>query len=188
MFLPESRMKSSRCARLTMAALPAAAVNLFGASPGASRAPGQSLAAQDVAGQSEIEDQIAKARELWVTEWNAKHLNELMALYAPEAMFLTASGDRAVGWAAIHNLFESMRNSNISNLRLHSLAFEQSGDLAYDSGSYFETMALPDNPHHEIRGSYLTVYKLQADGRWLIVQHVWTAASTPHVEVKPLAE
>ena len=181
-------MKSLRCARLTIAALLAASVNLLGVPPCAGPAPAQLLAAQNEPGQSEIESEIAKERELWVTEWNAKRVNELMTLYAPDAMFLTASGDRAIGLAAIRNMFESMRNSNMSNLRLHSLAVEQSGDLAYDSGSYSETMALPENPHHEIRGSYLAVYKLQPDGRWLIVQHVWTAASTPHVEVKPLAE
>ncbi|HXJ93938.1 MAG TPA: DUF4440 domain-containing protein [Terriglobia bacterium] len=181
-------MKSIRRACLTFAAPIAAAVTLLGTPPSASPAPGHSLAAQDAAGQSEIATEIAKTRELWVTEWNAKHINELTALYAPDAMFLTASGDRAVGPAAIRNLFEGMRNSNTSNLRLHSLAVEQSGDLAYDSGSYHETAALPDNPRHEIQGSYLAVYKLQPDGRWLIVQHVWTAASPPHVEFKPLAE
>jgi uncharacterized protein (TIGR02246 family) len=180
-------MKSLGCARLTIAALLAVVVNLLGATPGTSPAP-HSLAAQNEPGQSEIEGEIAEARELWVVEWNTKRIDELMTLYAPDAMFLTASGDRALGRAAIRNLFESMRNSNTSNLRLHSLAVEQSGDLAYDSGSYHETAAQPDNPRHEVQGSYLAVYKLQPDGRWLIVQHVWTGASTPHVEIKPLAE
>lgn len=180
-------MKSLRRARLTVTALLVASVSLLGSPPGASPVHAHLLAAQGVAGQSEIESEITKERELWVTAWNAKHINELMTLYASDAMFLTASGDRAVGWAAVRNLFESMRNSNMSNLRLHSLAVEQSGDLAYDSGSYHETAALPDNPHHEIQGSYLAVYKLQPDGRWLIVQHIWTGASAPHVEVKPLA-
>lgn len=181
-------MKSLRSARLTIAALLAASVSALGAPLSASPAPARSLAAQDVGAQPEIASEIAKMRDLWVTEWNLKQINQVMLLYAPDAMFLTASGERAIGLAAIRNLFESMRNSDMSDLRLHSLAVEQSGDLAYDSGSYYETMALPDNPHHEIQGSYLAVYKLQPDGRWLIVQHVWTGASTPHVEFKPLAE
>jgi len=145
------------------------------------------MSAQDAAAQSEVAAEIAKMRELWLTDWNLRQVNSIMALYAPDAMFLTASGERAVGQAAIRALFEGMRASNMSNLRLHSLAVEQSGDLAYDSGSYRETAALPDNPRHEVEGSYLTVYKLQPDGRWLIVQHVWTGASPPHVEFKPLA-
>jgi ketosteroid isomerase-like protein len=186
--LPEVQMKSLRRPGLVMTALLIASVNLLGAPPSASPVPAHSLAAQGGAGQSEIESEIAKARDLWVTEWNLRQINQVMALYAPDAMFLTASGERAVGQAAIRNLFESMRNSNMSNLRLHSLAVEQSGDLAYDSGSYRETAALPDNPRHEIAGSYLAVYKLQPEGRWLIVQHVWTGASPPHVEFKPLVE
>ena len=179
-------MKSLRCARLTIAVLLVASLKLLGAAPSVNPAPAHSLAAQDEASQSEIATEIAKMRDLWVTEWNLRQINQVVALYAPDAMVLTASGDRAVGWVAIRNLFESMRNSNMSNLRLHSLAVEQSGDLAYDSGSYRETAAMPDNPRHEIEGSYLAVYKLQPDGRWLIVQHVWTGASAPHVEFKPL--
>lgn len=164
------------------------AVNLSGAAPGGVSSPGRSMSAQAEPGQSEIASEIAKMRELWVTEWNSRQINQIVTLYAPDAMFLTASGERATGQVQIRDLFDRMRNSNMSNLKLHSLAFEQSGDLAYDSGSYYETAALPDNPHHQIQGNYLTVYKLQPDGRWLIVQHVWTAASTPHVEFKPLVQ
>jgi uncharacterized protein (TIGR02246 family) len=164
-----------------------ASTNLLGTPPGPNPGLGSSMSAQDTAGESEIASEIAKLRELWVTEWNLRQINPIMALYAPDAMFLTASGDRATGQSQIRALFDGMRASNMSNLRLHSLAVEQSGDLAYDSGSDRETAALPDNPHHEIEGSYLTVYKLQLDGRWLIVQHVWTGASAPHVEFKPLA-
>jgi ketosteroid isomerase-like protein len=181
-------MKSSPCARLTIAVLLTAAINLLGVPPAASPVLGHLLAAQAEPGQSEIEAEIAKRRDVWVALWNSRQINQVVTFYAPDAMFLTASGERTTGLFEIRNLFESMRNLNTSNLRLYSLAFEQSGDLAYDSGSYSETMALPDNPHHEIRGSYLAVYKLQPDGRWLIVQHVWTAASAPHVEIKPLAE
>lgn len=165
-----------------------AAANFSGAATGGNAAPRQAILPQEEPGHSEIEDEIVKLREFWVREWNLRQINQIMTLYAPDAMFLTASGERASGLFEIRSLFERMRNSNTSDLRLHSLAFEQSGDLAYDSGIYYETAALPDNPHHEIQGSYLALYKRQPDGRWLIVQHVWTAASTPHVQFKPLAK
>jgi uncharacterized protein (TIGR02246 family) len=171
---------------MTASALFITSINLSGAPPPAPESE-RSMSAQDAAAQSEITSEIAKLREQWVTEWNLKQVNPIMALYAPDAMFLTASGERATGPSQIRALFEGMRAVNVSNLRLYSLAVEQSGDLAYDSGKYRETAALPDNPHHEIEGGYLAVYKLQPDGKWLIVQHVWTGASPPHVEFKPLA-
>jgi ketosteroid isomerase-like protein len=179
-------MQSVCRALVAASALFITSMNLSGAPPRRAPALG-SVSSQDAPGQFEIASEIAKLRELWVTEWNLKQVNPVMALYAPDAMFMTASGERASGPVAIRALFEGMRASNMSNLRLYSLAVEQSGDLAYDSGKYRETAALPDNPHHEIEGSYLAVYKLQPDGKWLIVQHVWTGASPPHVEFKPLA-
>jgi uncharacterized protein (TIGR02246 family) len=192
-------MQSLRRALVMASAFFMGAATLSSAGTGRTAAGGRSMLAQEEPGYSsqrpsieiitpgEIEDEIAKSRDVWVALWNTRQINQVLTLYAPDAMFLTASGERATGLFEIRYLFERMRNSNTSDLKLHSLAFEQSGDLAYDSGSYTETMALPDNPHHEIRGSYLAVYKHQPDGRWLIVQHVWTAASTPHVEIKPLA-
>jgi ketosteroid isomerase-like protein len=181
-------MESSHRALVMASAVFVAGASFSGAATGRNPALGPSMAAQDEPGQSEIANEIAKMRELWVTEWNLRQINQIMTLYAPDAMFLMASGERAIGQSEIRDLFERMRNSNMTHLRLHSLALEQSGDLAYDSGSYRETAALPDNPRHEIEGSYLAVYKLQPNGEWLIVQHVWTAASSPHVEFKPLAE
>lgn len=179
-------MDSPHRALAMAAALLIALATVSGASQVPNPAVGRSLAAQEEIAPFRSESPIDKLRQQWVTDWNLKEINQIMPLYAPDAMFFTASGERAIGQAAIRELFERMRDSNISNLRLHSLAVEHSGDLAYDSGSYRETVALPDNPEHEIQGSYLAVYKLQPDGRWLIVQHVWTAASTPHVVVKPL--
>jgi ketosteroid isomerase-like protein len=180
-------MQSFHRALVMTSALFMAAPIFSGAGTGPGPALGRPMLAQEEPGQAEIEDEIAKSRDVWVALWNSRKIYQVLTFYAPDAMFLTASGERANGLFEIRYLFERMRNSNTSDLKLHSLAFEQSGDLAYDSGSYTETMALPDNPHHEIRGSYLAVYKHQPDGRWLIVQHVWTAASTPHVEIKPLA-
>jgi len=180
-------MKSLHRALVMASALFWGAASLAGAGTGPGLALGRSMPAQEEPGQSEIETEIASSRDVWVALWNSRKINQVVTFYAPDATFLTASGERATGLFEIRYLFERMRNSNMSNLRLHSLAFEQSGDLAYDSGSYHETAALPDNPHHEIQGSYLAVYKRQPDGKWLIVQHVWTAASTPHVEITPLA-
>jgi ketosteroid isomerase-like protein len=133
-------MESFRRALVIASALFMAAPIFSGAGTGPGAASGRPMLAQEEPGQSEIETEIAKSRDVWVAFWNARKINQVLTLYAPDATFLTAGGERATGLFEIHYLFERMRNSNTSDLTLHSLAFAQSGDLAYDSGSYSATI------------------------------------------------
>jgi ketosteroid isomerase-like protein len=68
-----------------------------------------------------------------------------------------------------------------SDIELRSIKAEFSGELAYDSGDYSETVtSVKDGTRTAIRGDYLTIYKRGADKKWLIVQQVWTEAGASH--------
>jgi ketosteroid isomerase-like protein len=56
-----------------------------------------------------------------------------------------------------------------------SLVTEISGNLAYDSGDYLETI-IPGSgvAKTELKGNYVIVFKRQPSGKWLIIEHVWT--------------
>jgi len=77
---------------------------------------------------------VAQISQQWAKEWSAKNLDAVIALYAEDAVFLTATGSRTTSRAAIRELFEKALAGNTSDLRVHSKVTEQSGDLAYDSG------------------------------------------------------
>ena len=179
-------MNSCRWSQGFALALLVLAVNTLAAPPRPGAGRGQSIGALGEDENSVVAGEIARVRELWLKEWNARETAMIMTLYAPDASFLTARGERVTGQAAIRNLFDSMRNSSAGNLRLYSATTEESGDLAYDSGAYRETMLRPDGTPHEVEGNYLTVYRRQPAGNWLIVQQVWTPASPPRVRFKPL--
>ncbi len=50
-----------------------------------------------------------------------------------------------------------------------------SGDLAYDSVDYRETITpAAGGSKLELQRNYLIVFRKQKDGRWLIVEHMWT--------------
>ena len=50
-----------------------------------------------------------------------------------------------------------------------------SGDLAYDSGTFRETLITrATGKRQESTGSYVTVYRRNKEGGWLIVEQVWT--------------
>ena len=137
-----------------------------------------SLVAQANADNTTVLGEVARIREQWVRDLQAKQLDAIMMFYAPDASFLTGNGMRFTGRDAIRGLFKNVMGAVTSNLTMNSILIESSGDLAYDSGDYKETL-LPASggPSQEYEGCYVIVYKRQADGQWLIVQHAWTLLS-----------
>jgi ketosteroid isomerase-like protein len=126
---------------------------------------------------SDVTQQIAKLRGQWAQELHDKQLDQIIALYAPDAAFLAPSGRRFTGQTAIRGLFKTIMDTVTSNITFHSIVTESSGDLAFDSGDYSETLVpTKSGPDQHYKGDYLIVFRRQKDGKWLIVQQVWTFA------------
>jgi ketosteroid isomerase-like protein len=118
---------------------------------------------------------LAGMREAWVRDLHDKQLEPILKFYAPDAAFLQPNGERITGAAALRNLFQNIMATFDSNLTLHSLSLETSGDLAYDSGEFVETLTnIATGAKISSKGSYIVIYKRQAAGGWQVVQHVWT--------------
>jgi uncharacterized protein (TIGR02246 family) len=121
---------------------------------------------------------MAKIREDWAQDLRTKRLDEITMLYAPDAVFLAPGSERISGRPAIRDLCKHAMETYTSDMSLHSIATETSGNLAYDSGDYRETvMTTADGVSKDLRGNYLMVFKRQADGQWLILEQVWTEIS-----------
>lgn len=118
---------------------------------------------------------LAKMREEWVQDLRTKQLEPILKFYAPDASFLQPNGDRLTGSAAIRNLFQTIMATFNSDLTLHSRSLEVSGELAYDSGDFEESLTtISTGAKINSKGSYIIIYKRQADGSWRIAQQVWT--------------
>jgi ketosteroid isomerase-like protein len=136
-----------------------------------------STAAKSQPAARTIADDLAKFRAQWARELHDKELDKIIALYAPDAAFLAPSGGRFTGQAAIRGLFKTIMDTVTSNIAFHSIVTESSGDLAFDSGDYSETLVpTKSGPDQHYKGDYLIVFRRQKDGHWLIVQQVWTFA------------
>jgi uncharacterized protein (TIGR02246 family) len=137
--------------------------------------------------------QVNDVKSSWQTSWNAKNVDDLVKLYAADAVFLPSDGSRVNGVSEIKASFQAQIGSQIS---ISSVKLDCSGEIAYDSGTYAQT--LPTGKH--IEGQYLVVLKRFSGGggmggkaaisgksamggggsRWLIVQHASTVKpSTP---------
>ena len=123
---------------------------------------------------------LAKIREAWVYDLRTKQLEPILKFYAPDAVFLQPNGERITGTAALRNLFQTIMATFHSDLTLHSQNLETSGDLAYDSGDFQETLTtIATGAKITSKGSYIIIFKRQPNGSWQIVQHVWTGTPPP---------
>jgi uncharacterized protein (TIGR02246 family) len=134
------------------------------------RKPGASTANKEIAG---IKDRLAEAV-------HSKRLDDLVLLFAPDATFLVSTTGRVNGRAAIRQLFEKVTASFTSSIVMKSVRIEKSGDLAYDSGDFEETItSMSDGQQRSIKGSYLLIFKRRRGGQWLIVEQIMTARVQP---------
>jgi ketosteroid isomerase-like protein len=123
---------------------------------------------------------FAKLREAWVQDLRNKQLEPILKFYASDAAFLQPTGERLTGSAALRTLFQTIMASFNSDLTLHSQSLETSGNLAYDSGDFEESLTnIASGTKITSKGSYIIIYKRQPNGSWLIVQHVWTGTPPP---------
>jgi uncharacterized protein (TIGR02246 family) len=118
-------------------------------------------------------DAIVSAREEWAKSLHAKQLDAFVNLYTPDAMFLV-NGDRFTGRDAIRSVTKRAMDAFTSDIHFQSASTIISGDLAYDSADYNETLTAANGIADPHRGNYLTIYKRQPDGKWLIAQQIWT--------------
>jgi ketosteroid isomerase-like protein len=125
-------------------------------------------------------DPFAALRDQWAKDLHAKHIEDSLAQYAPDADFISDNG-RTHGMAALRQLFTTITSTLDSDLVFTSLRVEVSGDLAYDSGTYKETLLTrATGKTQKMAGDYLTVYRRTkaANGNavWLIAEQVWTGS------------
>lgn len=117
--------------------------------------------------------EIAAITELWAREWSAKHPDNVLALYSDDAVFYATDRGRVAGRAAINELFQQMQGMVVPSITLHSTRSQISGSMAYDSGTFEETLTMKsDGVKQNYHGTYLIVFRREA-GNWRIVEHMW---------------
>jgi uncharacterized protein (TIGR02246 family) len=122
--------------------------------------------------------EIARLRAEWVKDLHTKQLDQIAALYAEDAEFLLATGTRVSGRAAIRELCKNVMATMTSDITLRTATSERSENLAYDSGDYSETLtSVADGTVTPYKGTYVMIFRRQANGAWVIAEQVWTDAS-----------
>jgi uncharacterized protein (TIGR02246 family) len=134
-----------------------------------------------------VKSAITADQKKWNDQFKSKDLEGLLSHYADDAFFIAPGVPAADGATAIRKAYAeglSDRNFDI-DIGSDKVDVAGSGDLAYVRGHFSEKYTDPKSGQvMSHTGTYLTVYKKQADGSWKSVEDF--AVADPASE-KPVA-
>ncbi len=145
---------------------------------GCNTAPPAAPAVDLVVEQAKIHD----IESNWAKEAAAKDLEKATGHYTDDAVLMVTGAPAAKGKEAVHALWKGMLDDPNIKLNFSSDRIEMSagGDLATARGSYTMTTTNPKTKKPvDDKGSYVTVYKKQADGNWKAIEDINTSEVAP---------
>ena len=136
----------------------------------------------DQAGEASAKQALSNVEAGWNQAFHAKNLNAIVEPYSSDAVLVLPGLPAQVGTSAIHNVYaEALKDPNF-DLTLFSDRAEvaRSGDMAFTQGHFSMSGTDPKTKQSTTMatGSYLTVFRKQADGSWKAIQD-WAAANPP---------
>ena len=119
-------------------------------------------------------DAVNRTAQEILAALQAKDSAKVASYYAPDAVIATVPGrpaakeGRAVSQAIKNDIADSNFNISLSNEKTEVAG---SGELAYRRGTFKITATNPQTKQAEhSAGTYLTVFRKQADGSWKVVE------------------
>jgi uncharacterized protein (TIGR02246 family) len=120
---------------------------------------------------------IRDSEDAWNKDFESKDAAKLLAHYADDATLMAPGTPASHGKDAIGGVLKEMVSDPALSLKFQPTRVEvaKSSDIAYSEGSFTLTMTDPvtKKPRTD-KGSYVTVYKKQADGSWKAVSDIAT--------------
>jgi ketosteroid isomerase-like protein len=163
------------------------AIPLTAAIVAALSASGCTNSAKAAADTAQISDSIKAQEAQWQKDYAAKDINALAAHYADDAA-LGGPGDKlATTDVDRRKALQGLLSDPSLKLTFAAdrVQVAESGDYAYSRGHYSMTMTdKTTNKPATSDGSYLTVYKKQADGSWKATEDFVTPGPAPAAAAK----
>jgi uncharacterized protein (TIGR02246 family) len=127
---------------------------------------------------SRSEAAVRRLTQEWVLACNTRQLEELMELYAPDALVLRSNLPAIRGAVAVREFFFASLEAGLGEVALDPMRVEVLGDLAHEVGRYSALVPGTAGKRREERGKYLWVFAKQASGDWKLVSECWSSDLT----------
>ena len=133
-----------------------------------------------------VTNAIKADEKKWNDDFKSKDLEGLLSHYTDDAFFAAPGAPAANGSTAIRKLYSTALTDHYFEVSFASDKIDVSGDLAYARGHFSEQYQDPKSLKIvSDSGSYLTVYKKQADGSWKAVEDVAAPDPATRKETAP---
>jgi uncharacterized protein (TIGR02246 family) len=113
-------------------------------------------------------EKVNKLRADYIAAFNSGQAESLAKLFAEDAVYLPASGERVEGRKAIEQSLQATFNEGASDLKVEPRDTQQVGNAYYDSGTYSFSASGPQGQKQTVRGNYLVLIQQAADGSFQI--------------------
>lgn len=125
---------------------------------------------------------ISDTEARWNTDYVSKNPEKIVAYYADDAVLMVPGMPATTGKDAIRTSIQQMLTDPALTLKFQASKVDvaKSGELGYTQGSY--TMTMTNSTTRRVmsdHGSYVTVYRKQADGKWKVAEDIATSSVPP---------
>lgn len=127
---------------------------------------------------SRSEAAVRRLTQEWILACNTRQLEELIELYAADALVLRSNLPPIRGAAAVREFFFASLEAGLGEVALDPMRVEVSGDLAHEVGRYSALVPGTVGKRREERGKYLWVFGRQASGDWKLLAECWCSDLT----------
>ncbi|PYJ51316.1 MAG: DUF4440 domain-containing protein [Verrucomicrobia bacterium] len=129
------------------------------------------------AADTKIEQALRDLDAKWSAAAGAKDIDKTVSYYSEDAAVMPPNAPSAKTREAIRSAWKEMLTTPGAAISWKATKVEvaKSGDLAYVSGTYEETMTDASGKPVKDRGKYVEIFKKQADGTWKVVADIWNS-------------
>jgi uncharacterized protein (TIGR02246 family) len=121
------------------------------------------------------EASVRRLTQEWVLACNTRQLEELLELYAPDALVLRSNHPPVRGASSIREFFVAALDAGLGEAEIEPIRVEVAGDMAYEAGRYNALVPATVGKRREERGRYLWVFSRQSNGQWKLTADCWSS-------------
>ena len=122
---------------------------------------------------SRAEVSLRKISQDWAFACNTKHLDDVVGLYAADAIVMRPNVPPIRGTAAIREYFFAALDAGLGEVEFEPLRVEIFGDIGFEAGRCKMLVPSASGKRREERGKYLMISHKQ-DGEWKMIADTWS--------------
>ena len=122
---------------------------------------------------------VEAANKKLMDSFKNKDAAGIAALYSENAVVLPPNAERIAGRENIQKMWQSWVDAGLTDLALTPVEVEESGDLAYEEGTYSVKVPAADGQPMQDVGKYVVVWKKGPEGTWRLHRDIWNSNQAP---------